>query len=74
MNDSANGTDPRDVKAQHGAPSEVTWDGGLGRQPYDNQEQPPGTAPAGAHEAPEGDRGDASGRNLDQLEQVKRKP
>lgn len=62
-----------DGKAQHGPQSEVSWNGAQGTQPYANQgteEQEPATA--GEVEA--GDRGDASSRNLDQLEQVKRKP
>jgi hypothetical protein len=62
-----------DGKARHGYRNEVSWDGGRGAQPYANQgdaEQGPATA----RETEGGDRGDASGRNLDQLEQVKRKP
>ena len=74
MNDSTSGTDARRAKAEHGARSEVNWDGGQGRQPYDNQEHAPEGGPAAAHETAEGDRGAASGRNLEQLEQVKRKP
>lgn len=61
-----------DGTAAHGRKTEVTWEGG-GRQPYANQgaeEQ----CPAAAQPAEAGDRGDASGRNLDQLEGVKRKP
>jgi len=63
-------------RAEHGAQSEVTWDdgkGGKGRQPYSNQgevEQPSEAAP----ETEAGNRGNASGRNLDQLEQVKGRP
>ena len=51
-----------DGKALHGSPSEVSWDGGAGRQPYANQgaeEQ----GPAGAPETEAGNRGAASGRN-----------
>ena len=62
-----------DGHAAHGYRNEVTWDGGKGRQPYANQgeeEQEPDTA--GEVEA--GDRGEASGRNLEQLEEVKGKP
>ena len=62
-----------DGQAAHGRPTELTWDDGKGRQPYANEgveEQGSGTA--GTAEA--GDRGDSSGRNLDQVEQVKRKP
>ena len=59
--------------AEHGAKSEVTWEGGQGRQPYANR----GTeeiAPAAGGEAEEGDRAELSGRTLDQLDAVKRKP
>ena len=61
-----------DGTAQHGASTEVTWEDGKGRQPYANQEQDLGPAAAGEAEA--GNRGDASGRNLEQLDEVKRKP
>jgi len=74
MNDSTSGTDAEPAKAEHGARSEVNWDGGEGRQPYENREDARQGGPAAAHEAVEGDRGAASGRNLEQLEQVKRKP
>jgi hypothetical protein len=60
-------------RAEHGPQSEVTWDDGKGRQPYANQgseEQSSG----GAAEEEAGNRGNASGRNLDQLEQVKERP
>ena len=62
-----------DGKAQHGYRNEVSWDGGKGFQPYTNQgevEQRPATA----REYEAGDRGDVSGRTLDQMEQLKRKP
>jgi len=62
-----------DGKALHGPSTEVTWDGGAGRQPYANQgdeEQGPGTA----KETEAGNRGDASGRTLEQLDEAKRKP
>ncbi|MHB1125219.1 MAG: hypothetical protein ACYC0T_21225 [Ramlibacter sp.] len=74
MNDGIAGDDADRAKAEHGARSEVNWDGGQGRQPYENQEGAAQGGPAAAHEAAEGDRGAASGRNLEQLEQVKRKP
>jgi hypothetical protein len=62
-----------DGQAAHGYRNEVSWDGGKGAQPYANQgEVEQGTDAAGEFEG--GDRGDASGRNLDQLEEVKRKP
>jgi len=60
-------------KARHGPRSEVNWEGGSGRQPYGNQGPEEGAPPAGGG-ATEGDRGERSGRNLEQLEQVKRKP
>lgn len=62
-----------DGRARHGYRNEVSWDGGKGRQPYANQgseEQATDAAP----EAEGGNRGDASGRNLDQLEDVSGKP
>jgi len=60
-------------RAEHGPQNEVTWDDGKGRQPYANQgaEEQPSEA---AREEEGGDRGDASGRNLDQLEQVRGTP
>lgn len=73
MSNDAPGTGPKEGKAEHGTPTEVSWDDGAGRQPYANQ----GTeeaGPATGDEAQEGDRGERSGRNLEQLEQVKRKP
>ena len=72
-----NTTDPRKdetPKAQHGARSEVNWDGGQGREPYANQEPAVPDDPAAAGEVSEGDRGELSGRNLEQLERVKSKP
>ena len=60
-------------KAEHGAQSEVTWDGGKGRQPYANQ-GPQEAGPSGPGAFAEGDRGDMSGRNAEQLEQVRKKP
>ena len=61
------------AKAEHGAKSEVTWDGGQGRQPYANQ-GPQEAGPTGGGAFAEGDRGDLSGRNAEQLEQVRKKP
>ena len=60
-------------KAEHGPKSEVTWNDGKGRQPYANQgaEEEPSSAYA---EEEAGNRGDASGRNLEQLEQVRGEP
>ena len=62
-----------DGTAKHGYRNEVSWDGGKGRQPYANQGSVEQDTSAAA-EAEAGDRGDASGRNLDQLEAVKQKP
>ncbi|MDB5751125.1 MAG: hypothetical protein JWP65_1546 [Ramlibacter sp.] len=62
-----------DGQARHGTKSEVTWDGGAGRQPYANQGREE-DEPATAGEVQAGDRGDIAGRNLEQLEQVRRKP
>ena len=56
-------------RAEHGPQSEVTWDDGKGRQPYANQGQEE-TSSGGLPDIEGGDRGKASGRNLDQLEQV----
>lgn len=61
-----------DGGAQHGYRNEVSWDQGRGRQPYANQEEAIG--PAAAPEAEGGSRGDASGRTIEQLEDLKRKP
>jgi hypothetical protein len=76
MNKPANeATPPADKpreRAPHGPGTEVNWDGGAGRQPYGNQEEPLG--PAAAPEAEGGTRGDAAGRTLEQMEQVRRKP
>lgn len=60
-------------KGQHGPRSEVTWEGGSGRQPYSNQGSEEAAAP-NSGEAMAGDRGQRSGRNLAELEKVKRKP
>jgi len=64
---------PAAPKAEHGDRSEVNWDGGRGRQPYPNQETPADAGPAATHEFEGGDRGDVSGRNQEQMEQVRRK-
>ena len=59
-------------KAEHGPQSEVTWNDGKGRQPYANQEAE--VPPAALPEAEGGTAGEAAGRNLEQLEQVKGTP
>ena len=69
--------DPKDRpagRAGHGYSNEVKWDGGQGRQPYSNQGSEESEQPNLELEDPEGNRGAASGTNLDQLEQVKKKP
>ena len=43
-------------------------------QPYSNRGTEDKSTEPGAGEVAEGDRGDASGRNLEQLEQAKGKP
>jgi hypothetical protein len=64
---------PGPGKAQHGTPSEVSWDDGAGRQPYANQGPEEAKQTAGG-EASMGDRGELSGRNLEQLDEVRKKP
>jgi hypothetical protein len=65
---------PEAGKAEHGAPSEVSWNTGAGRQPYANQGAEEAEEPNPGNEVSEGDRGELSGRNLEQLEQVRKKP
>ncbi|MDB5871448.1 MAG: hypothetical protein JWQ07_890 [Ramlibacter sp.] len=65
--------DPKEGSAKHGTPSEVSWNGGKGRQPYANR-GPEEAAQTGGGEDAEGDRGELSGRNLDQLDEAKKKP
>ena len=60
-----------DGKARHGPRSEVNWEGGSGRQPYGNEE---GAEPTSDEGPAEGNRGELSGRNLEQLEEARRKP
>ena len=64
---------PEAGKARHGPRSEVTWEGGSGRQPYANQGSQE-TTESDNHETAEGNRGNQSGRNLEQLDEVRRKP
>jgi len=61
-------------KARHGTRSEVVWNGGSGRQPYGNQETDEADGTSAAHEVPEGDRGEKSGRNLEQIKKAKGTP
>lgn len=73
MNQPFQGKNPKGAKAEHGTPTEVSWDGGKGRQPYANQGQQE-AAPSAGGEFAEGNRGELSGRNREQLEQVRKKP
>jgi hypothetical protein len=67
------GGNTKTQKGEHGTPTEVSWDDGAGRQPYANQgPQEAGRTPGG--EVSEGDRGELSGRNREQFEQVRKKP
>lgn len=62
-----------DGEAKHGYRNEVSWDGGAGWQPYENRgdvEQLSDAMP----EAEAGNAGEAAGRNVEQLRQVKEKP
>ncbi len=61
-------------KAEHGYRNEVSWDDGKGFQPYENQGDKEGHEPGPAHDHAQGTRGEHSGTNLEQLEQVKRRP
>lgn len=63
-----------ETKAEHGAPSELTWRSGAGRQPYANQGPEAAAQHNGGEEFSAGDRDQLSGRNLEQLERVKRRP
>lgn len=73
MSDHPAGKSPEPGKAEHGTPSEVSWDSGAGHQPYANQGEEEAPPPAGA-EFSEGDRGELSGRNLEQLDEAKKMP
>ncbi len=74
MNDETRQKTPDSGKAAHGTPSELRWETGDGRQPYANQGDAEKGEPNGGDEFSEGDRGELSGRNLEQLEEVKKKP
>jgi len=63
-----------DGRAEHGSRTEVNWDGGKGSQPYQNQGSEEQGPPNGADEFAAGDRGELSGRSLEQLRQVKKMP
>lgn len=76
------------VRAHHGYRNEVNWEGGsgrrdmpcgsparlAGRQPYANHGPVETPSPAAGAEYPGGNRAERSGRNLEQLEQARRKP
>ncbi|HSW21095.1 MAG TPA: hypothetical protein VLJ86_27980 [Ramlibacter sp.] len=73
--DDKNTTNARPAgKASHGASSEVKWQSGQGRQPYANQGEAEGPEANLGNAFPAGDRGEHSGANIDQFEQVKKKP
>lgn len=72
MNDDQSNV-PGKPKAAHGTPSEVSWDGGTGRQPYANQGEEEAGEAGGGDEFPAGDRGELSGRTLEQLDAVRKK-
>jgi len=59
-----------DGRAQHGYRNEVTWEDGKGRQPYANQGEEE-AGPGAAAEVEGGNRGAASGRTLEQVEQLR---
>ena len=62
-----------DGEAKHGYRNEVSWDDGAGRQPYANRDEVEEGSDA-FPEAEGGDAGDASGRNVEDLREVKEKP
>jgi hypothetical protein len=74
MNETSTAGERNDGKAEHGATSEVNWNDGAGRQPYANQGSEEAGEAEGGDEFTEGDRGERSGRNLEQLERVKGVP
>jgi hypothetical protein len=75
MTNNTSGSQRPADRADHGVRNEVTWDDGAGRQPYANQGLREGEEPNAADdEVPEGNRGESSGRNLEQLAEVKKKP
>jgi len=73
MADTTGAGKPDDAKAAHGPRNEVNWEGGSGRQPYANQGEEEAAEP-GSEDVAEGNRGELSGRNLEQLEEARRKP
>ena len=73
MNGKARGKGIEPGQARHGPRNEVTWEGGSGRQPYANQGQSE-TTESDNHEVAEGNRGEQSGRNREQLDKVRGTP
>jgi hypothetical protein len=63
---------PGEGKARHGYQNEVSWDDGQGGQPYANQDA--ALAPDAFAEVEAGNRGEVSGRNLEEFEAMKKKP
>lgn len=70
MGSNTSGPGPEADRAAHGPRNEVTWEGGSGRQPYANQ-GPQETTESDNHEVAEGNRGEQSGRNLEQLDKAR---
>ena len=69
------GKGPLGGNAKHGPRTEVNWEGGSGRQPYGNQGEEEAEAPNVENETmPGGDRGERSGRNVEQLEKSRGTP
>lgn len=62
------------ARARHGYRNEVNWEGGSGRQPYSNQGRQETPSPAAGEQAPEGNRTQRSGNNVEQFDRVRRKP
>ena len=59
-------------KAGHGYRNEVNWGTGEGRQPYANRGSEEAEPPNLGDEVEAGDRGEHSGRALDDLDAVKK--
>lgn len=73
MGSKARGKGPEAGHAKHGPRNEVTWEGGSGRQPYANQGAQE-TTESDNREVAEGNRGDESGRNIEQLDKARGTP
>jgi len=70
----AEGTSTPEPKAGHGYRNEVNWRSGEGRQPYANQGSSEAEPPNLGDEVEGGNRGEHSGKALDELGQAKGKP